>query len=317
MRRLLLLLGTLFACTAAADYPEKPVRLVVPYVAGAMGDVVSRLLAEEMRPVLGQPVLVDNRPGAGGNIGTAAVAHAEPDGYTVLVGATNNFVINQYLYSGMGFDPMDKLTPVTVLVDVPSVVFIHGKLPAQSFAQFVEYARANKGKLNFGSPGAGTTPHLSAALISQTRGLGMTHIPYKGAAPAIQALIAGDIQMYLVGAGLGAPHVKSGALRAVAVSTPERLQVLPDTPTFKEAGLDDIKASNWWGVGVPKGTPPAAVKKLHAAFRAALGADASRARFQKLGITPVGSSPEATARRFREEADYWAKAVKTMNLKLD
>ncbi|HVL36121.1 MAG TPA: tripartite tricarboxylate transporter substrate binding protein [Burkholderiales bacterium] len=302
---------------ALAQYPERPLRVVVPYAPGAMGDVVSRLLVEEMRPRLGQPLVVDNRPGAGGNIGTAAVANAEPDGYTVLVGATNNFVINQFLYSGMGFDPLEKLTPVTILVDVPSVVFIHAKLPAQSFKEFVQYARSHKGKLNFGSPGAGTTPHLSAALISRTRGLDMTHVPYKGAAPAIQALIAGEVHMYLVGAGLGVPHVQSGALRAVAVSTPRRLDVLPETPTFEEAGLGDIRASNWWGVGVPKGTPPEAVKTLYGALRAALESAPVQERFRKLGISAVGTTPEETARRFREEADYWGRAVKEMGIRLD
>jgi tripartite-type tricarboxylate transporter receptor subunit TctC len=319
MKTLLLVVTALLfsPSIASAQYPERPIRVVVPYAPGAMGDVVTRLLVEEMRPHLGQPLIVDNRPGAGGNIGTAAVANAEPDGYTVLVGATNNFVINQFLYSGMGFDPLEKLAPVTILVDVPSVVFINAKVPAQSFAEFVQHARANKGKLNFGSPGAGTTPHLSAALISRTRGLDMTHVPYKGAAPAIQALLAGEIQMYLVGAGLGAPHVQSGALRAVAVSTPKRLTVLPETPTFEEAGLGDIKASNWWGVGVPKGTPREAVNRLFQAFQAALASDMARARFDKLGITAVSSTPEETARRFREEADYWGKAVKEMGIRLD
>ena len=302
---------------AFAQWPERPVRIVVPYVAGAMGDVVSRLLAEALRPKLGQPLIVDNRPGAGGNIGTAAVAQAEPDGYTVLVGATNNFVINQYLYSGMGFDPMEKLTPVTILVDVPSVVFINGALPAKTFAEFVRYARANKGKLNYGSPGAGTTPHLSAALINKTRDLGMAHIPYKGASQAIQALLANEVHMYLVGAGLGLQHVAAGTLRALAVSTPKRLNVLPDTQTFQEAGLADIKASNWWGVGVPRGTPPEIVKKIHDAFQAALEAGPTQERFRKLGVVAVGSTPEETARRLREEAGYWSKAVKDMGIRID
>ena len=317
MRPLLLLLGTLFACTAAADYPEKPVRLVVPYVAGAMGDVVSRLLAEEMRPQLGQPVLVDNRPGAGGNIGTAAVANAEPDGYTVLVGATNNFVINQFLYRGMGFDPLEKLAPVTILVDVPSVIFSPAQVPAKSFAEFVQWARTQKGKVNFGSPGAGTTPHLSAALISKTRDLGMTHIPYKGASQVVTALLANEVQFYMGGAGLGAQHVKAGRLHALAVSNDQRVAALPDTPTFQEVGLGDIKASNYWAVGVPKDTPDQVVQKLYQAFRAALGTPAAKARFAKLGVVPVATTPAETGKRWREEADYWGKAVKEMAVRID
>jgi tripartite-type tricarboxylate transporter receptor subunit TctC len=218
MKRWALLAASLIASGAAAQYPDRPVRIVVPYVAGAMGDVVSRLLAEEIRPKLGQPVLVDNRPGAGGNIGTGAVASASADGYTVLVGATNNFVINPYLYGDMGFDPLAKLAPVTILVDVPSVIFIPSQVPAKSFAEFVQWARANRGSVNYGSPGAGTTPHLSAALISKTRELGMTHIPYKGASQGVSALLANEVQFYMGGAGLGAQHVKAGKLHALAVS---------------------------------------------------------------------------------------------------
>lgn len=303
--------------TVLGQYPEKPIRLVVPYVGGAMGDVVGRLLAEDMRTRLGQPVLIDNRPGAGGNIGTAVVAQAAPDGYTVLIGATNNFVINQFLYARMGFDPMEALTPVTLLVDVPSVIFIAGQVPGKSFAEFVQHARANKGRLNYGSPGAGSTPHLSAALINKSRDLGMSHIPYKGAAQAIQALLANEVQMYLGGAGLGAQHVRAGTLYAVAVSNATRLAALPDTPTFQEAGLADIKASNWWGAAVPKGTPAEVVRRLNQAFRAALASEAFKASAAKLGVVPIAGTPEETARRLREEADYWSKAVKDMAVRID
>lgn len=319
MKRLLnglALICLLAPLAAAAQWPERPVRVVVPYAAGAMGDVISRLLTEELRQRLGQPVIVDNRTGAGGNIGTAAVANAEPDGYTVLVGATNNFVINQFLYSAMGFDPLERLAPVTTLVDVPSVIFLSAPMPAR-FDEFVKYARAHKGKLNYGSPGAGTTPHLSAELISRTRGLGMTHIPFKGSAPGITALLANEVQFYMGGAGLGAQHVKAGKLHAVAAAAPKRLDALPDTPTFAEVGLSDIKASNWWGVAVPKGTPAPIVRRLHEAFIAALATPAARERFEKLGVVVVGGSPEETARRWREEADYWGKAVKEMGVRMD
>lgn len=311
------LLLALLPTAAQAQWPEKPVRIVVPYVAGAMGDVLSRFLAEDLRARLGQPVVVDNRPGAGGNIGTAAVAQSEPDGYTVLVGATNNFVINQYLYTGMGFDPLETLAPVTILVDVPSVVFIPAALPAKTFADFVHYARGNKGMLNFGSPGAGTTPHLSAALINRSRDLGMTHVPYKGASQGIQALLANEVQFYMGGAGLGAEHVKAGKLRALAVSSDRRVAALPETPTFRESGLGDIDASNYWAVAVPRGTPPAVLQKLYEAFRAALASPAAEARFARLGVVALGSTPAETAKRFREEAAYWAKAVQEMNIRLD
>ena len=317
LRALALLLLAVAFRAGASDWPDKPVRFVVPYGPGAMGDVVSRLLAEELRPKLGQPVLVENRPGAGGNIGTAAVARAEPDGLTVLVGATNNFVINQYLYHGMGFDPLQALEPVTILVDVPSVIFIPAALPVKTFDDFVRYAQAHKGKLNYGSPGAGTTPHLSAALINRTRDLGMTHVPYKGSAPGIQALLADQVQFYMGGAGLGAGHVKAGKLRALAISGAQRSKALPDTPTFEEAGLGDIKASNYWAVAVPKGTPAPIVQKLYEGFHAALQAPEAKARFAKLGVVPVDTTPAETARRFQEEAAFWAKAVREMHVQIE
>jgi tripartite-type tricarboxylate transporter receptor subunit TctC len=245
------------------------------------------------------------------------VVQAPADGYTVLVAATNNLVINQYLYPNLGFDPLEALVPVTLLVDVPSVVFTSGQIPAKSFAEFAAYARANKGKLNYGSPGAGSTPHLSAELINRSRNLGLAHIPYKGASQAITALLANEVHMYLAGAGLGAQHVKAGRIHAVAVSSAKRLDALPDTPTFQEAGLADIKASNWWGAAVPKGTPAAVVKRLNEAFRASLAAPAAQAQFQKLGVIPIDSSPEETLKRLREEAEFWGKAVKEMNVRVD
>lgn len=312
-----LLLALALPLSSAAQWPDRPVRVIVPYVSGAMGDTVSRLLAEDLRTRLGQPVLIDNRPGAGGNIGTAAVAQAVPDGYTVVVGATNNFAINQFLYASMGFDPIEALAPVTILVDVPSVIFLNGQLPVKDFKSFVDYARANKGKLNFGSPGAGTTPHLSAALINMTRDLGMTHVPYKGASQAVAALLANDVQFYMGGAGLGAQHVKAGKLLAVAVSDSRRLDAFPDIATFGEVGLSDIRASNWWGAAVQKGTPPEIVQKLHDAFSQALATSTTQERLRQLGVSAVGTTPTQTARRFREEARYWQKAVKDMGIRID
>jgi tripartite-type tricarboxylate transporter receptor subunit TctC len=211
--------------------------------------------AEGLRNELGQTVFVENRPGAGGNIGTQYVEQSAADGYTILLAATNNFTINQFLYKDLAFDPIKKFDAITVLVDVPSVIFIPATIPVNGFREFVNYAKANQGKINYGSPGSGTTPHISAESINKSFGLGMTHIPYKGASQAVAALLAGDIQFYLAGAGLGAPHVKSGKLRAIAVSSKSRLDIFPDIPTFNEAGLGGINASNWWGVAVPAGTP--------------------------------------------------------------
>ncbi len=316
------LLATGIAATAAfaqspEPWPARPLRVVVPYVAGAMGDVVTRRLADGVRNELGQSVVVENRPGAGGNIGTRAVEQAAPDGYTVLVAATNNFTINQFLYKDLGFDPLKRLDPVTVLVDVPSVLFVPAGVPAQNFREFVSYAKANPGKVNYGSPGSGTTPHLSAEAINKAHGLGMTHVPYKGASQVVTALLGGEVQFYLAGAGVGAAHVKAGKLRALAVASRARLEALPEVPTFGEAGLGGINASNWWGVAVPAGTPKAVVERLHGAFCKALMEPATRAAMVQMGNVPACASPADTQRQFAEEAAAWQRTLPTLGVKVD
>lgn len=316
-RLLFVLVVFMFGQPAWADWPERPIRIVVPYSPGAMGDVLSRLISEELRKRLGQTVIVENRPGAGGNIGASAVAQAAPDGYTLLVGATNNFVINQFLYPRMAFDPLKAFEPITIMAEVPSVIFVNADVPAKVFAEFALYAKAHPGKVNYGSPGIGTTPHLSAELINKSHGLAMTHVGYKGSAPAITALISNEVQFYLGGAGLGAQHIKSGKLRALAVSSAERLELLPDTPTFDEAGLRGVTARNWWGAAAPAGTPKVVLDRLNAAFRAALSAPAVRRQLAGLGVLGVANSREQMAKQLAQEADQWSKAIKELGVKVE
>ncbi len=299
------------------SWPNKQIRIVVPYVAGAMGDVVARRLTEGLRNELGQAVLVENRPGAGGNIGTQYVEQSAADGYTILLAATNNFTINQFLYKDLGFDPIKRLDAITVLVDVPSVIFVPATIPVNSFREFVNYAKANQGKINYGSPGSGTTPHISAESINKSFGLGMTHIPYKGASQAVAALLAGDIQFYLAGAGLGAPHVKSGKLRAIAVSSKSRLDVFPDIPTFNEAGLGAINAANWWGVAVPSGTPRAIGEKIRHAFCKVMSEPSSKAAMTQMGNVPLCNSTMDAQKQFAEEALGWQNNLPGLNIKVD
>ena len=299
------------------SWPSKQVRVVVPYVAGAMGDVVARRLAEGLRSEWGQPVLVENRPGAGGNIGTQHVEQSAADGYTILIAATNNFTINQFLYKDLTLDPIKKLDAITVLVDVPSVIFIPATLPVNNFREFVNHAKANPGKVNYGSPGSGTTPHISAESINKMFGLGMTHVPYKGASQAVAALLAGDIQFYLVGAGLGAPHVKSGKLRAIAVSSKSRLDVFPDIPTFTEAGLGGINAANWWGVAVPAGTPRAVAEKIHHTFCKVMSEPANKASMAQMGNIPVCNTMIDAQKQMSDEAMGWQRNLPGLNIKID
>ena len=317
--RFLPLLCTVAAAGAQAQpaWPDRPVKLVVPYVTAAMGDLIARLISEPLRAELGQPFVVDNRPGAGGNIGARAVEQAAPDGYTLLVAAANNLVINQFVYKDLGHDPLRRFEPISVIVDVPSVLFFPAAIPPRTFREFITWAQANPGKVNYGSPGSASTPHLSAEAINQAFKLGMTHIPYKGASQVITALLGNDVQFYLGGAGVAGSNVKEGRLRAVAVSHPTRIEALPDTPTFKEAGLGSLNASNWWGLVAPKGTPAAIINRIHGALCKSLADPGIRARIAQFGNVPVCNTPAEMTRQLADEAAYWQKAVQVLGIKAD
>jgi len=311
-------LGSPSAVGQTADsWPNRPIRIVVPYVAGAMGDLVARRLTEGLRQELGQPVLVENRPGAGGNIGTRAVEQAAADGHTLLLAATNNFTINQFLYKDLGFDPLQRLDPVTILVDVPSVIFVPASLPVTTFSEFVSWARDNPGKVNYGSPGSGTTPHLSAEAINRKFSLGMVHVPYKGASQAITALMAGEVQFYLVGAGVGLPHVRSGKLRALSVASATPLSVLPDTPSFAKAGITGVDASNWWGVATPAGTPSAVTDRLQRALCKVLAEPGTEQAFTQLGVLRVCNSPAEMRAQLAREADVWRRTLPELKIQVE
>lgn len=302
---------------ARADWPERPVKLIVAYPAGSTGDNVVRLLADDLRQRLGQPLVIENRAGAGGNIGSSAVAQAAPDGYTLLLGAANNFAVNQFLYKNMGFDPVKAFEPVIALVDVPAVLFIPASLPARTFQDFANHARAHAGQLNYGSPGTGTPPHLAAELINQAARLELRHVPYKGSPFTVTALLANEVQMILAGAGVGAPHVKTGRLRAVAVGAGSRLPEFPDAPTLAELGLGNIKASTWWGLAAPKGTPPEVVDKLNRAFQAALSNPRLQLQLRELGTVPMGGRAADMARLVAEDARYWERALAQLGTRIE
>ena len=314
-----LLLATLtcMAATAQTDWPKKPIKIIVAYPAGSTGDNVIRALGEDLRRQLGQPLIIDNRAGAGGNIGANAVAQATPDGYTLLLAAANNFASNQFLYKNMGFDPLTAFQPISVLVDVPAVVFINSSLPAKTFSEFSSYAKANVGKLNYGSPGTGTPPHLASELINQNAKLELTHVPYKGSPFTVSALLANDVQMILAGAGVGMPHIKAGKLRAIAVGANKRLAELPDVPTLNELGLGSVKASTWWGVAAPKGTPTEVVEKLNRAFHNALADPAVQMQMQELGALPIGGTAADMTKLVENDSRYWQRAIEQTGIRVD
>lgn len=308
---------TLASPLAHAAWPEMPIRIVVPYPAGAAGDLILRQMLPALQARLGQPLVVENKAGAGGNIGAMDVVRAKPDGYTLLLGATNNFVINQYLYKSMGFDPLQALVPVTRVADVPSVLFINSSVPAQSYREFADYAQANPGKLNFGSPGNGTAPHLSALALSDAIGAQMIHVAYRGAQPGVTGLLGNEVQMFLVGYGVAGPQLSGGRIRALAVVANERLKILPDTPTAREAGVPDVILSNWWGLAAPRGTDPGIVKRLSDEIRALQAQPATQQYLSAQGFVGAANTPDDFARQLAREAVLWQSIVKKSGATID
>ena len=318
MRTVLAVLLATSMGLAFAQYPDKPVKFILPYAAGGAGDTLIRTLQPKLEKRLGQSVLIDYRTGAGGIIGAREVVNAPADGYTLLVAPTNNFVINQYLYAKMGFDPLQALSPITLVADTPYLIYASSVVPAATFAEFAAYARANVGKLNYGSPGAATVPHLSAFMLSEWLGANMTHVPYKGANPGVQALLANEVQMFVISFGTTGAYVASGKLKAFAVAAPTRLAALPNVPTTREAGLPDgVILGNWWGIAGPRGLDPVIATRLADAVRAVLAEDDVRKRYAEMGALPVGNSPTEFGDRMRSEAGSWKVIVEKSGAKAD
>ena len=304
---------------AADQYPSKPITVVVPYGAGSLADLVPEVIQPALEADLGQRILLDHRPGAGGNIGSDLVRTAAPDGYHLLLAATNNLVINQYLYAGkMGFDPLTSFAPVSMIVDVPLMITVNPSLPVATMKEFVAYGQAHPGGLNFGSPGAGTIPHLATEILGRSLGIKAVHIAYKGGGPALAALLGGELQFMFIGFGTVADQARAGALRPIALAADRRLAALPDVPTFAEAGYPNLGTpGNWWSLVAPKGTDPAIVTRLAAAVRKAVTSPEAQAKYARFGLLPVGSTPEDFAARLPGEAAKWQKIVAELGLSLE
>ena len=314
MRFLALFLSFIVCGACAQDYPSKPIRLVIPYGPGSLADAVPRLIQPALEQKLGQRIVIEHRPGAGGNVGTQAVVSAPPDGYTLVMSATNNLVINQFVFKDMKFDPLADLAPVSLIAEVPLILQVHPTLPT-TLKEFIEQARANPGKLNYGSPSTGTIPHLAMEIFARAANLKLAHVPFKGGAPAVNALLANDIQALLIGYATTAGQVRAGQVRPVAVASNTRLQALPNVPTFSEAGFPDLAAavpSNWWGMAAPKGTPTAVVQRLAREIRDALQVPETQAKYHDLGLTPVGSTPQEFAAGLPEQAKKWQAILRVL-----
>ncbi len=302
---------------AAQTYPTKSVRMVVPFAAGAgSNDIMARLIAQKLTDSFGQQFVVDNRPGASGIIGTDIVAKAQPDGYTVLM-MSLTFTVLPSLFSKLPYDTLKDLTPVTMVASAPLMLVVNPSVPVKSVAEFIAYAKANPGKLNFGSGGAGATPHLAGEMLKSMAGLQMTHIPYKGGAPALADLVGGQIQFMCENIPGTLPFVKAGKLRALAVTDLKRSPLLPDLPTLDESGLKGFQIVGWNGLFVPAGTPPAVVNKLHAGVAAALALPDVKERLAILGADGVGNTPQHFAAFIKADIAKWAKVVKDAGIKVE
>jgi tripartite-type tricarboxylate transporter receptor subunit TctC len=299
----------------AQDYPSRPVKIIVPFPAGGTADVMPRVIGEWLSRKWGQPVVVENRTGAAGNIGAEAVAKAEPDGYTLLSAPPPPLVINQNLYPKLGFDPTE-FVPIVIMGRVPNALVINAKLPFNSVAELVAYAKANPGKLTSATQGNGTTSHLTSELFQLMADVKFQHVPYRGSAPALTDLVAGSVDLMFDNLGVSLPLVKSGQLKLLGVATPKRMASLPDVPTIAET-LPGFESAAWFAIVAPPKTPQAVVDKINADVNEALRQGDIVQRLTQLSAEPIGGTPQATAAYMREEIERWHKVIKAANVKLD
>ena len=311
-----LFLGSLSLCAHAQTYPSRPIRLVVPQSAGGSTDLVARPLARLLGEALGQPMVVDNRPGAGSVIGTDLVAKAAPDGYTLLAVAAS-FTISPSLYPRLPFDPVRDFEPITLLASLPNILVVQRSLPVKSVQEFIALARSRPGQLNYGSSGVGTGTHLSMEWLKHMAGIQLVHVPYKGGAPAVNALLAGEVQVNLATISTALPHVKAGTLRALAVTTARRSAAAPEVPTLVESGLPEYVYSSWIGLLAPAKTPRAIVARLAAAAARIARTPEIASILALEGAEPIGNSPEEFAVVIRTEIGKWHKLVGAAGIKED
>lgn len=304
----------LHAQSQSAPYPNKRITIVVPAVAGGASDIVARIISQHLSQATGQGVIVENRSGASGNIAALSVARAEPDGYTLLLAATNNLAINQFMLKNIGHDPLSDFVPVALVAEAPELVAIYSKFPAGTMKEFVEAVRAKPAAYNFGTPGAGSVPHLSVERLLRATGMRMTHVPFRGSAAAMVEVGAGNIQMSMASLGSIEPFRQAGSARILAVTASKRLKALPDVPTLEETGWKDLEMSNWWGIVAPKGTPPAVVQALNAHLRKIFSTPANVAQLERLGIVSHSESVAWFENFLRKEAKAWQAVVNDLGL---
>jgi tripartite-type tricarboxylate transporter receptor subunit TctC len=304
------------AAQGVGDYPSRPVRIVVPFPAGGTADALPRLVAEKLRIRWNQPIVIENRSGAGGNIGAEAVANAAPDGYTLLASPPGPVAINESLYKKLSFRPADLL-PITVLGTVPNVLAVRPGFPAKTAREAIDYIRANPGKVSFASQGNGSTSHLTAMQFQSLTSSKMVHVPYRGTAPALQDIMGDNVDIFFDNLGSSLPFHQGSKLRIVAVGSTERLALLPDVPTLQEAGVPGFRSTTWFAVMAPPGTPTAIVEHIHKAITEILAMPDVQEQFLKFGVQPVGGSIAATAKFIAEERTQWGSIIQSAGVTVE
>ncbi len=302
--------GNVFAQASAPAFPTKPVRLIVPMAAGGNGDIIARLMGQDLTAALGQPVLIDNKAGAGGNIGADAVAKSPADGYTLVLGAVGTHAINASLYRKMPYDIQRDFAPVTLMAAVPNVLVVHPALPIHSVQDLIAYGKKNPGKLNFASSGAGSSIHLSGEMFKSMTGVEMTHVAYKGSAPALTDLMAGQVQLMFDNLPTSLPHIQAGKLRALAVTSLKRSPSLPSIPTMVEAGIPGFEAGSWFGILAPAGTPKEVIALLDRDIQRSLSTPDMQRKLTERGFQPAVKGPDAFAQYIGQEIKKWDRIVK-------
>jgi tripartite-type tricarboxylate transporter receptor subunit TctC len=314
--------GLAFACAmatpvAAADYPTKPITLIIGFAPGGPSDVMARILTKKMEEVLKQPFVIENRPGAGGSLAGTAVARSAPDGYTVLLATGSLLAINVSLYKNLGYDPEKDFEPISLIGLQTNVLYTHPSVPAKTLSELIAHAKANPGKLSFGSGGIGTPAHLAGELLKIEAKIDITHVPFRGTGPTLQNVIGGHVPMAFNPPSPLLPHLQSGAIRAIAITTLTRTGALPDVPTVAESGFPGFEATTWHGLVAPAGTPKEVVAALHRAVHATLNDPAARKQLTELGIDLAGNSPDEFRAYIKSEIPKWAKIVQASGAKAE
>ncbi len=311
------LLATASTLAAAQAWPSKPIKYVVPFAAGGTTDILARTISEKLSVALGQPVVVENKPGAGGGLGAAEVAKAAPDGYTIMGGTISTHAINASLYKNLPYDPVKDFAPITLIARVPNMLVINNDIPAKDVAELIALMKANPGKWSFASSGNGTSQHLSGELFKGMAGADMQHIPYKGSAPALTDVMGGQVTMTFDNITTAWPLARGGKLRALAVTTAKRSPVSPEVPTLAESGLPGYEIGSWQGVFAPAGTPPEIVKRLNTEIVKIINSPDVQKKLLELGAEPVANSPEEFTALVKTEVVKWGDVVKKSGAKVD